>query len=31
MTLLDGHADVVGRTIIARDVENDGDGPDLAG
>ena len=30
MTLLDGHTDIAGRTIIACDVENDRDGRDLA-
>lgn len=31
MTLLDGHADIAGRLVIASDIENDGDGPDLSG
>ena len=31
VALLDGHADVVGRSIITGSVEDDGDGSDLAG
>ena len=31
VALLDGHADVVGRGIIAGNIENDGSRPDLAG
>lgn len=31
MALLDGHADIVGRTIICRSIENDGGGSDVAG
>ncbi len=31
MALLDSHADIAGRLVIACDVENDGDGSDLPG